>query len=85
MKKKFLFTFIFLCFILTGCRNPFYDYPDNYSNVLWTSTDESELDLKIYVLDRDNTNCSYAVLTYNDVVYEMTGYMDHYLYLEEFD
>ncbi len=83
MKKVIIL--IGLLLILTGCRNPFYDYPDNYSYVQWTSTKDSDINIDIYVLEQKYNYPSLIKLYHNNEEHNFVGYIDHYLYFEEID
>ncbi len=78
MRKLLVLTTIFLTVLLSGCLNPFYDYAHNYTNIVWESTENSDLDVAIYVIEGNTWN-NLGVLTIDDEIYYINAGIDNFL------
>ena len=73
--KKLVVLLFFMVFMLSGCLNPFKKYAKDYTDVVWTSTENSDLKMKIYAIDTcENAGRAYLVeLDHENIKYEFKG------------
>lgn len=84
MKKNLILITIFLIISLSGCLNPFYDYAHDYTNVVWESTESSDIDVTIYVIE-GNTFNNVAVFNHNNEKYYFNAFIDTTVFFEIID